>query len=152
MKAVLGVDPGVNGGMALLRGDGSLQDLWGFTPNQYEADVVSAVCSAATALKLLDSRECVFERVGYMPHDGGKGSFTFGKVNGLLRGALLASGVAFHDVTPQVWQSSLDCLSGGKKNVTKLRAKQLFPGVKITHGVADALLIALYGYTVVNRS
>jgi hypothetical protein len=44
-----------------------------------------------------------------------------------------------------VWQGALECLSGGSKNVTKLRAQQLFPGEKVTHGSADALLIAEYG-------
>jgi hypothetical protein len=45
-------------------------------------------------------------------------------------------------VTPFTWQKRLQCLSGGDKNVTKARAQQLFPGVKISHITADALLLA----------
>ena len=36
-------------------------------------------------------------------------------------------------------------LSKGDKNVTKSRAQELFPELKITHAIADALLIAEYG-------
>ena len=46
---------------------------------------------------------------------------------------------------PQVWQKALGCMTGGDKNVTKRRAQELFPGHKITHATADALLIAHYG-------
>jgi hypothetical protein len=46
-----------------------------------------------------------------------------------------------------VWQKSLGCLTHGDKNVSKAAAQRLFPGMKITHATADALLIAYYGYT-----
>jgi hypothetical protein len=36
-------------------------------------------------------------------------------------------------------------MSKGDKNVTKRRAQQLFPQLKVTHAIADALLIAEYG-------
>jgi len=49
------------------------------------------------------------------------------------------------DVSPVKWQSALSCLTKGKKNVTKARAQQWFPKIKVTHGIADALLIAEYG-------
>jgi hypothetical protein len=39
----------------------------------------------------------------------------------------------------------MQCLTGGDKNISKRRAQELFPSLKITHAVADALLIAEYG-------
>lgn len=144
-KAVLGVDPGVRGGMALLRADGTIASVWVFRPENTEDEVVEAVQDAVTLLRAYSSLECAFERVGYMPSDGGKGAFTFGSINGLLRGALLALGVRPRYVYPQAWQTEMECLSGGSKNVTKLRAQQLFPGERVTHGSADALLIAEAG-------
>jgi hypothetical protein len=39
----------------------------------------------------------------------------------------------------------MSCLTKGDKNVTKSRAQELFPEVKVTHAIADALLIAEYG-------
>ena len=131
--------------MALLRADGTIASVWTFQPGMDETEVVSAVDDAVKLLRAYGSRECVFEKVGYMPTDGGQGAFTFGSINGLLRGALLALGVRPRYVYPQAWQAELECLSGGSKNVTKLRAIQLFPGEKVTHGSADALLIAEFG-------
>ena len=50
----------------------------------------------------------------------------------------------FEEVAPQVWQKVLGCLSRGDKNVTKAKAQQLFPAIKVTHAIADALLLAEY--------
>jgi hypothetical protein len=38
----------------------------------------------------------------------------------------------------------MGCLTRGDKNVSKAKAQQLFPTMKITHAVADALLLAAY--------
>lgn len=143
--AILGVDPGVKGGMALLRLDGTIASVWTFDPKMEEVELVGAVSDAVSLLRAYESRECVFERVNYMPGDGGQGSFTFGVINGLLRGSLLALGVRPRYVYPQAWQAEMECLSGGSKNVTKMRAKQLFPREKVNHNSADALLIAEFG-------
>jgi hypothetical protein len=69
-------------------------------------------------------------------------AFTFGRGYGSLLMALTAKRVPFDEVPPGTWQKTMGCLSGGDKNVTKRRAQQLFPAVKVTHAVADALLIA----------
>ena len=131
--------------MALLAPDGAVAHIWGFRPEDDRAELVAAVQSAVSALKMFDSRACFFETTGYMPGDGGKGSFTFGRVNGLLEGALRALGVPPIFVPPMIWQAKMECLTGGDKNVSKRRAIELFPQWKITHGIADALLIAEYG-------
>ncbi len=39
---------------------------------------------------------------------------------------------------------TLDCMTGGDKNVTKRKAQELFPEIKVTHAIADALLIGEY--------
>ena len=43
------------------------------------------------------------------------------------------------------WQKYLGCLTKGDKNVSKAKAQELFPDLKITHAIADSLLIAEYG-------
>lgn len=144
-SAVLGIDPGVRGGLALLRPDGSISFMQGFYPEMAETDFMSLLFLAVSGLRQLRSREVFMEKVGYLPGDGGQGAFTFGKVYGLLRGALLAHGLKLTDVYPQAWQARMECLSRGNKNVTKNKAILLFPGAKITHSVADALLIARFG-------
>ena len=39
----------------------------------------------------------------------------------------------------------MKCLTKGDKNVSKRKAQELFPGLKITHKIADALVLAKYG-------
>jgi Holliday junction resolvasome RuvABC endonuclease subunit len=76
---------------------------------------------------------------------GVKSAFSFGQGFGHLEMALTAAGIPFERVRPQVWQKALGCMTGGDKNITKRRAQELFPGHKISHATADALLIAYYG-------
>lgn len=86
--------------------------------------------------------EACIEKVHAMPGQGVTSMFNFGMSYGALRMAVIASGIPFRDVTPQMWQKALGCRSGGDKNVTKAKAQQFFPNLKITHAIADALLIA----------
>ena len=146
---IMGIDPGVKGGIALLEDKGavfSTLSLDGLTESEL-AQLFGKLVSHQWTPKPM----CFIEKVGYIKGDGGMGAFTFGKVYGLLRGLALGHGLTIHDVYPMMWQSSLSCLSGGNKNVTKNKAILLFPEYHatrprgITHGVADALLIAEYG-------
>lgn len=145
MTAVMGVDPGVSGGVAVIGVGGRVTFVRGFAPGMTEDDCVLLLYHATAALREDDGRECYLEKVGHIPGDGPQGSFTFGKIYGFLRGYLKARGVIVRDVFPMMWQTRLECLTGGDKNVSKRRAIALFPEVTMTHAVADALLIAQYG-------
>jgi hypothetical protein len=85
------------------------------------------------------------EQVASSPQMGVVSAFSFGRGYGNLEMALTAAGIPFERVRPQEWQKHMKCMSGGDKNVTKRRAQELFPSLKITHATADALLIAQYG-------
>ena len=76
---------------------------------------------------------------------GSRSAFTFGRGYGNLEMALTAAGIPFARIRPQVWQKELGCLTKGDKNVSKRKAQELFPSMKVTHATADALLIAKYG-------
>jgi hypothetical protein len=71
---------------------------------------------------------------------------------GNLEAFLTAAGIPFERVTPTTWQKALGCLSKGDKNVTKRRAQELYPTIKVTHALADALLLATYGYRLQSRA
>lgn len=143
--AVLGVDPGVRGGLAILRADGSVAHVLALRPDMGEREVVDQVVLAAHLLDAYGSNVCFFEKVGFKRGDGGKGSFTFGGIAKGLAWALMARGVNPRYVYPAMWQAALGCLTAGNKNVSKAKAQEMFPNEKITHAVADALLIAEYG-------
>jgi Holliday junction resolvasome RuvABC endonuclease subunit len=133
----IGIDAGKNGGIAWIQ-DGkpcvekmpdTLQDLW-----ELFRDIASeGDCRA------------YLEQVHSSPQMGVKSAFTFGNGFGHLEMALTAAGIPFERVRPQVWQKAMGCMTKGDKNVSKRKAQELFPSMKVTHATADALLIASYG-------
>lgn len=134
----IGVDPGATGGIAAVDDVGTILRVCAMPPT--EADILLALNACGPA----EHAFAVIERVHAFPKMGVVSAFTFGQGYGGLLMALTAVGVRFDIVQPKKWQQALACLSGGDKNVTKRRAQQLFPDAKITHAVADALLMAEY--------
>jgi len=145
VTAVFGVDPGVNGALAVLLSAGDVAFVRGLKPDMTETDVDGIMDAMVSVMKGYESRIGFFEKVQHMTGDGGQGSHTFGYIKGYLRAGLRARGMVLIDVYPQAWQAYLGCLSGGDKNVTKRFAAALFPSLKVTHGIADGLLVAEYG-------
>ena len=135
---IVGIDPGWSGGIARVGGGRTVCNKFtGYT----EKDIVTLLQSF-----LKDADACYLEKVHAMPGNGVASMFKFGTIYGGLLFTILASGVPLYHVTPQKWQRSLNCLTKGDKNVSKRRAQELYPGIKVTHATADALLIAQYGY------
>lgn len=140
----IGIDPGKNGGIAVLSEYGNyvikmpdtIQDLW---------DAIEDIRGSDGYEYTSTSYRAYIESVSSSPQMGVKSAFTFGNGFGHLEMALTASGIPFERIRPQVWQKALGCLTGGDKNVTKAKAQEMFPDFKITHATADALLIAEYG-------
>jgi crossover junction endodeoxyribonuclease RuvC len=142
MKTIIGIDPGQSGGIAWMNQRGveviKMPDT--------ERDIVDALRAMIyEAPELERGVKCYLELVHSMPRQGVASSFKFGKGYGVLIGVLSALEIPFELVTPQKWQKAMGCMSKGDKNVTKRKAQQLFPRLKITHATADALLIAAYG-------
>lgn len=136
---IVGIDPGQSGGIAILSGLG----IQAYKMPETERDIYDLLDNVEGAN---DAYVKVFlEAVHSMPGQGVASSFKFGRSYGFLRGLIAALKYPLHDVTPQRWQKALGCLSHGDKNVTKQRAQQWFPQLKVTHATADALLIATWG-------
>lgn len=138
---IIGIDPGKNGAVAFSHyvGKETIEanrhtplDIAGFIENRVKHYGPKVMC--------------YIERVQAMPKDGRSSAFKFGTNFGTYLGILTALKVPFTYVAPGTWQRVMGCLSKGDKNVTKRKAQELFPGHKITHANADALLIAEYGY------
>ena len=157
MKSIIGVDPGVNGGMVMMAFNGEVEDVYSFS-GQTVDEVVARMGEMSEYIK--NQKEIIprgvkgrvyLEKVTYIKGDGGMGAFTFGKVFGGLLFGFKALGMDVILVPPVLWQSRLECMTGGNKNVTWNKAKEIWPTVFSgqTKGwglsVADALLIAEYG-------
>ena len=130
----IGIDSGSNGGVAWTGPDGAGAEKL----PELEADVFRLLSGLAP-----DSVACI-ERVAAHPKHGSIAGFKLGRSYGFLRGCLTALGIPFIEVAPGKWQRALECLSGGDKAVTRARAQQLFPGLRCTHAISDALLLAVY--------
>jgi crossover junction endodeoxyribonuclease RuvC len=129
----LGVDVGTSGAMAVVDPLGAVVSVQRLEATQHDV---------WTWLAAQRVRFAVIEKVNAMPKQGVSSTFKFGTSFGFCQGMLVAAGIRFEFATPQKWQKALDCRSGGDKNVTKARAQALFPGVKVIHANADALLIS----------
>lgn len=135
----IGIDPGQSGGAALLDAEGRYVDAFKFK-NITDHDIANAFREWAT----LENVTCLIEKVHAMPRQGVTSMFNFGRNFGFLVGCLTCLAIPFDYVTPNQWQRALHCQTKGDKNVTKSKAQRIFPTIKITHAVADALLIAVY--------
>lgn len=134
MNLFIGIDPGASGGIAFVPERG---EPWALKMPETYRDILDALTTEPHY-----QPRAMIEAVHSMPGQGVASSFKFGENYGALVMALTASQIPFIRVTPQGWQKSMKCLTKGDKNVSKRRAQELFPNIKITHAIADALLIA----------
>ena len=142
----IGIDPGKDGGMAVLGGS-AIPYTFSFT-KKTPADIWFEIACCET----MKDKFCVIERVSARPAKNKEGktvqgissTFKFGYNAGMLEGFLVAACIPYEFVIPAKWQRYMGCLTGGDKKITYKKAQQLFPLNKITHSVADALLIAEY--------
>lgn len=138
MKIWIGIDPGKGGGIAFIPESG---EPWAIKMPETDRDLWDELKSVADNY----SASAVIERVHAMPGQGVTSMFTFGEGYGRLQMALTAAGIPYCRVTSVTWQKALGCLTKGDKNVSKRRAQELFPRIKCTHYLSDALLIAEWG-------
>ena len=133
----MGIDPGTSGGIAVLS-EGFVEPLTFKLKDATEAEI------GFFLREYVGDAVCVIEKVGATPQMGVTSAFTFGCSYGVLKGCIAGVGLPVAYVSPVKWQNAMNCRTGGDKNKSKQAAQNLFPGLRITHAVADALLIASY--------
>jgi crossover junction endodeoxyribonuclease RuvC len=139
---VMGIDPGQSGGVAIIDDEDR--------PIVYALQMDREEFTAQKIRDMIrDNRvtKVYLEKVHSMPAQGVVSSFKFGLNYGFLRGVVASLKIPIVDVTPQKWMKALSCLTKGDKNVTKNKAQEMFRNIKVTHKIADAMLIAKYGKT-----
>lgn len=135
----IGIDPGGSGGIAVI--DTATNTVHTCKLSETELDVWEWLNETTNML----SACATIEQVHSMPQQSSQSGFTFGRSYGFLIGLLTAISIPYKFITPQKWQKGMQCLTKGDKNVSKAAAQRLWPQVKMTHAIADALLIAEYG-------
>ena len=148
-KTIIGVDPGVNGGMCLLT-PGYPIEVYSFTGKTVD-EVCTTMVAWARAARERGPVSVFLEKVHSMPDNGHVQAFTFGKVYGGPLFGFKCLGLPVYHPTPQLWMERMECMTGGDKMVTYKKAKAMWPhifeGKTKAWGlsVADAMLIAEYG-------
>lgn len=135
----IGIDPGINGGVAILDDNMVLKAQRCPKDIKVMADVLVEYAY----------KDCyaVIERVHAFPGQGVVSCFTFGNNFGQWEGILSAYDIPFIYVQPKKWMKSFQPLSKEKKirkKELKQKAQELHPGEKVTLLTADAILIAHY--------
>ena len=147
MLNIVAIDPGKKGGFAVC----AFGKTYCHPMPESKGDVVELIRNFKTAASL-DGAEhvAVLEKVGGYVGKGQPGSamFTFGEGFGFLQGCIQSLAVPLVLVTPQVWQKSYGlgtasaCATSREwKNKLKDEAQRRYPEIKVTHQIADALLI-----------
>jgi len=155
MVIFLGLDPGLDGAVAMIDGhDVQLHDSpsWAVQSGKHsrrEYDVAGMTQIILAVMARVENRGSIvagLEAVHSMPKQGVASSFKFGVGLGIWQGILAALGIKFEMVTPQRWQKALLDGMGKGKDGSMIVAQRLFPTADLRlrkhHGRADALLLA----------
>ena len=147
MTPILSIDPGAAGGFAWRDRD---SNFFAQAMPQTPGDVLDAL----TEIHAMNPGIiAVMEKVGgFIAGNPAPGStmFNFGHGVGFIEGVLMARSVSLEIVTPQKWQKHHQLGTRGNmtkgewKNKAKAMAQRLYPMLKVTLGVSDALLILEY--------
>lgn len=136
----IGIDPGKNGGIAVISDNGDIISLHTF--------------SEETIVEVLHNHKdckCILEKVNAMPGQGVVSMFNFGMNFGFIQGVLKSNEIPFELIPPQKWKKEFSVTKD--KNTSIDVAKRLFPNVNLKatdrckkdhDGLAESLLMAEY--------
>lgn len=143
---IIGIDPGLDGGIAII--SGSHIELLESVPTMSKGGFIKRQVDGqklADILRPFSDGICYLEGVSSRPGQGVASVFSFGDTYGCIRGVLGALNIPTYTVTPTVWKKQLKISS---KEDSLKASQDLFEGVKFKkkdHNIAEALLLAYFG-------
>jgi crossover junction endodeoxyribonuclease RuvC len=151
-KRIIGIDVGLNGAIAMMRGSTltGIFDMPTVTLNRNGAAKRQiSIPELIAILNDFQPEEAFIERVFARSGQGVTSVFSFGRSLGAIEGVIAARSIKTTLVLPQIWQKAMG-VTGGKDGA-RARAMELFPynvdyfKRKKDDGRADAALIACWG-------
>jgi crossover junction endodeoxyribonuclease RuvC len=155
MSVVLGIDPGIEGAVALLSPSGDLIAIHDL-PTLPDGPAGRRRVNPALLVDVLAKTRasCAYvELVNSRPTDGHVSAFSFGVTRGLLEGCLAALAIPVTMIAPPSWKRAIG-LAPGKENAKALSRSEacrrwpgqaaLFARVR-DNGRSDAALIGIAG-------
>lgn len=151
---ILGIDPGIDGAIAVLSPAGELVEVIDMPTLTDGAKGRRAVNPALLAAVIYSTHatKAYCELIGPRPGDGHVGAFGFGRSRGIIEGVLAAAGVPVEMIAPASWKRAAG-IGPGKENKDSARsvviarwpAKANLFARKCDCDRAEAALIALAG-------
>jgi crossover junction endodeoxyribonuclease RuvC len=150
---ILGVDPGIHGGLAvvdIVDGTAQLIDAIDVPVHGVAAKERVDVVAICTWIVRHKPQHAFIERAQAMPKQGSSSGFKYGRAVGAIEAIVTCCDIPVTIIEPTAWKK-FHSLRGGDKETGRQRALQLFPSAhtflarKKDHGRAEAALIALAG-------
>ena len=144
-RVYIGIDPGKNGGIAVIDGASHMVAVYS------DAVLIDAARMVADMNKADAEAICCLEKVGAMPKQGVVSTFNFGASYGYIKGVLESFRIPYQEMPPQKWKKEFGLNSDKTASVDV--CKRLFPDVNLLatprckkphDGMAEALLMAEY--------
>jgi crossover junction endodeoxyribonuclease RuvC len=146
---ILGIDPGVTGGVAALYEYGRIE--------AYDIPTVAGSVDVDALVRRVREhapRFAVIEKAQAMPKQGVASTFKYGVAYGALCAVVALCNVPYQLVSPRKWKSHFGL--DADKERSRALAIRLWPGCglferKKDHGRAESALLARYGAEVIER-
>ena len=151
---ILGIDPGINGGVAIWNGDNK-------TLHAIDIPTVGEKAKRRVSVQELrdwisktgtaDVEHCFIERAQAMPDQGSSSGFLYGRAVGALEAVVGCLDIPMTVIESSAWKKFHN-LKKTDKEASRQRAIQLVPSAahlmarKMDHGRSEAALIAIYGH------
>lgn len=143
MKRIVGIDPGLTGGVAVLN-DGEVELVMPMPvqDNQVDPRLLTTLLGAFKEPIIV-----AIEHTQPMPKNGSIGSFKLGMATGVALGVVGALHLPLHRLRPAEWKKVMH-LTGKSKDDSRSLASELWPSkahewrLKKHDGLAEAALIA----------
>ena len=157
MTKVLGIDPGISGGLAIVEiTDGAAPALVECIDIPVVGTGAKERVDVAAIRNFIDRHKpirALIERAQAMPKQGASSGFKYGRAVGAIEATVALCSIPVEIIEPSAWKRHWH-LPGKDKESGRQKALQLFPAAhaalarKKDHGRAEAALIALFGASI----
>lgn len=153
--AVIGIDPGLTGGLCVLNEEGRIAMMFDMPVKPHNGkkriNAKQLLQVLGHAKEELGASRCYIERAQGAGGQGASSIFNYGMGYGMVLACLDAKGIDYTEVSPTKWKRLALLPTGADKSKSVAHARELFPFgahwfTASKHGRAEASIIAALGY------
>jgi hypothetical protein len=148
-RVFIGIDPGKSGGFGVIKVEDGIESSYAYKFPKELSDLPSMLLSHIPSKLTLEDVHVMIEHVHAFPNQGSVSTFSFGQNLGQWEGVLASCELEAEYISPRLWMSEFIKLGLEKKDRKRQlhnKARELFPNIKITFNISDALLLTQYAY------